>query len=92
MGSTVLVTGGAGYVGSHIVVALARAGYAPIVVDNFANSSETVLPRLRSLTGAELPEPDGPMTAVSSPSAKARRSRLSTMTTTSAAASRWRRR
>ena len=55
MGSAVLVTGGAGYVGSHIVVALARAGYAPIVVDNFAYSSETVLPRLRSLTGAELP-------------------------------------
>jgi UDP-glucose 4-epimerase len=55
MGSTVLVTGGAGYVGSHIVVALARAGYAPIVLDNFANSSETVLPRLRALTGAELP-------------------------------------
>ena len=55
MGSTVLVTGGAGYVGSHIVVALARAGYAPIILDNFANSSETVLPRLRSLTGAEFP-------------------------------------
>jgi UDP-glucose 4-epimerase len=55
MGSTVLVTGGAGYVGSHIVVALARAGYAPIILDNFANSSETVLPRLRGLTGAELP-------------------------------------
>ena len=55
MGSTVLVTGGAGYVGSHVVVALARAGYAPVVLDNFANSSETVMPRLRSLTGAELP-------------------------------------
>ena len=55
MGGTVLVTGGAGYVGSHVVVALARAGYAPIVLDNFANSSETVLPRLRGLTGAELP-------------------------------------
>ena len=55
MGGTVLVTGGAGYVGSHIVVALARAGYAPVVLDNFANSSETVLPRLRSLTGVQLP-------------------------------------
>jgi UDP-glucose 4-epimerase len=55
MRGTVLVTGGAGYVGSHIVVALARAGYAPIVLDNFANSSETVLPRLRALTGAALP-------------------------------------
>ena len=55
MGGTVLVTGGAGYVGSHVVVALARAGYAPIVLDNFANSSATVLPRLKHLTGAELP-------------------------------------
>jgi UDP-glucose 4-epimerase len=55
MGGTVLVTGGAGYVGSHVVVALARAGHAPIVLDNFANSSEAVLPRLKHLTGAELP-------------------------------------
>ncbi len=39
MADTVLVTGGAGYIGSHIVVELARAGYAPMVVDNFANSS-----------------------------------------------------
>src|SRR2546422_1936884 len=55
MGGTVLVTGGAGYVGSHVVVALARAGYASLILDNFANSSETVLPRLRALTGAALP-------------------------------------
>jgi UDP-glucose 4-epimerase len=55
MGGTVLVTGGAGYVGSHVVVALARAGHAPIVLDNFANSSAAVLPRLKRLTGAELP-------------------------------------
>ena len=46
MTETILVTGGAGYVGSHIVVELARAGYAPVVLDNFANSTPAVLPRL----------------------------------------------
>ena len=55
MGSTVLVTGGAGYVGSHIVVELARAGHATIILDNFATSSPDVLPRLRRLTGQPVP-------------------------------------
>jgi len=55
MAESILVTGGAGYIGSHIVVALASAGYAPIVVDNFANSSPSVLPRLQRLTGQALP-------------------------------------
>src|SRR5437763_4609571 len=55
MGGTVLVTGGAGYVGSHVVVALARAGYAPLILDNFANSSRSVLPRLKRLTGMDVP-------------------------------------
>ncbi len=39
----ILVTGGAGYIGSHTAVALAAAGYEPILVDNFVNSSESVL-------------------------------------------------
>lgn len=51
MAETVLVTGGAGYVGSHIVVELAHAGYAPVVLDNFSNSTPAVLPRLQSLAG-----------------------------------------
>jgi UDP-glucose 4-epimerase len=51
MAETVLVTGGAGYVGSHIVVELARAGYAPVVLDNFSNSTPAVMPRLQSLAG-----------------------------------------
>jgi UDP-glucose 4-epimerase len=55
MGSTVLVTGGAGYVGSHIVVELARAGYAPIVLDSFVRSSPAVLPRLQRLAGQRVP-------------------------------------
>ncbi len=55
MKDTVLVTGGAGYIGSHIVVELARAGCAPIVLDNFANSSRAVLPRLEALTAGAVP-------------------------------------
>src|SRR5215472_848834 len=55
MREAVLVTGGAGYIGSHLVVELARAGYAPIVLDNFANSQPAVLSRLRRLTGQAVP-------------------------------------
>src|SRR5438128_597965 len=55
MYATVLVTGGAGYIGAHVVVALARAGYAPLILDNFANSSKAVLPRLTRLVGADVP-------------------------------------
>jgi UDP-glucose 4-epimerase len=53
--TTVLVTGGAGYIGSHIVVALHRAGDVAIVLDDFSNSSRAVLDRLRKLTDAEVP-------------------------------------
>src|SRR5258708_23579471 len=55
MADTILVTGGAGYVGSHIVVELARAGYAPVVLDNFSNSTPSVLPRLQALAGRPVP-------------------------------------
>lgn len=55
MPDTVLVTGGAGYVGSHVVVELARGGYAPVVLDNFENSTPAVLPRLEALAGRPVP-------------------------------------
>lgn len=55
MTETILVTGGAGYVGSHIVVELAHAGYAPVVLDNFVNSTPAVLPRLQALAGRPVP-------------------------------------
>ncbi len=55
MKETILVTGGAGYIGSHVVVELAAAGYAPVILDNFANSSRAVLPRLAKLVGVEVP-------------------------------------
>ncbi|HEY7943396.1 MAG TPA: UDP-glucose 4-epimerase GalE [Casimicrobiaceae bacterium] len=55
MGDTILVTGGAGYIGSHIVVELARVGHKPIVIDNFCNSSPAVVPRLRRITDQSIP-------------------------------------
>ena len=55
MADCILVTGGAGYVGSHVIVELARAGYAPVILDSFATSSPAVLPRLAALAGAPVP-------------------------------------
>jgi UDP-glucose 4-epimerase len=55
MADTVLVTGGAGYIGSHIVVELARVGHQPIVLDNFCNSSPSVIPRLSRITDRQIP-------------------------------------
>ena len=54
-GITVLVTGGAGYVGSHIAVALASAGHSLVVLDSFVNSSPAVMPVLRRLTEQPVP-------------------------------------
>ena len=45
----VLVTGGAGYIGSHTVVELMAAGYEPVIVDNLCNSSARVLDRLAEI-------------------------------------------
>ncbi|MDB5828083.1 MAG: UDP-glucose 4-epimerase, partial [Variovorax sp.] len=47
----VLVTGGAGFIGSHTCVALAAAGFEPVIVDNFCNSDRRVLGRLEEITG-----------------------------------------
>ena len=53
--TTVLVTGGAGYVGSHVVAALAEAGASAVVLDDFSNSSRGVIGRLEELTRAPVP-------------------------------------
>jgi len=50
----VLVTGGAGYIGSHTAVALHDAGYDVVIVDNFANSSPAAVDAVRALTTSEL--------------------------------------
>ena len=47
--STILVTGGAGYIGSHTVVELLNAGHQVIIVDNLCNSSIAVLERIHKL-------------------------------------------
>ncbi len=47
----VLVTGGAGYIGSHTVVELLDAGHEVVVVDNYYNSKPEVLNRIREITG-----------------------------------------
>tara|TARA_R110000796_G_scaffold118864_1_gene232694 strand:+ start:47646 stop:48665 length:1020 start_codon:yes stop_codon:yes gene_type:complete len=46
----ILVTGGAGYIGSHTVVELHNAGYNPIIVDNLSNSRKSVLTGLKNIT------------------------------------------
>ena len=51
----VLVSGGAGYIGSHTVLQLIAAGHDVLVVDNFANAKPTVVNRLEALSGRHLP-------------------------------------
>ncbi|HTL04496.1 MAG TPA: UDP-glucose 4-epimerase GalE [Gemmatimonadales bacterium] len=50
----ILVTGGAGYIGSHTCLELLRAGHDVAVVDNLSNSSEAALRRVRELAGRDL--------------------------------------
>ncbi|MDN4526712.1 UDP-glucose 4-epimerase GalE [Fictibacillus fluitans] len=50
----ILVTGGAGYIGSHTCIELLNAGYKVIVADNLSNSSKESLERVKEITGKEL--------------------------------------
>lgn len=50
----VLVTGGAGYVGSHVALSLISAGHEPVIADNFSNSKRSVIDRLATLSGDEV--------------------------------------
>ena len=51
----ILVTGGAGFIGSHTVVELQQAGYDVVVLDNLCNSSEKSLQRVEAITGKAVP-------------------------------------
>ena len=52
---TILVTGGAGYIGSHTCVQLIQAGYDVVVVDNLCNSSKESLKRVEKIVGKKIP-------------------------------------
>lgn len=54
MSQTILVTGGAGYIGSHTVLELLNAGYEVVVVDNLSNSKSESLRRVQEITGKSL--------------------------------------
>jgi len=47
----ILVTGGAGYIGSHTVACLIEAGYEAVILDNFSNSQHSVIENLAKITG-----------------------------------------
>jgi UDP-glucose 4-epimerase len=54
MKNTVLVTGGAGYIGSHVCVELLQQGYTVVVLDNLCNGSVVALERVQEITGKAL--------------------------------------
>ena len=51
----ILVTGGAGYIGSHAVVELFQAGYQPVIVDDFSNSQESAVAGIEAILGTSVP-------------------------------------
>lgn len=51
----VLVTGGAGYIGTHTCVELLNAGHSIVVFDNFYNSSPESIKRVKQITGKDFP-------------------------------------
>jgi len=50
----ILITGGAGYIGSHTVISLLKAGYTPVIVDNFCNSQPWILKQIQDITGENI--------------------------------------
>lgn len=52
---SILVTGGAGYIGSHTIIKLINEGYKVIIFDNLCNSSRNLLPRLEEIIGKKIP-------------------------------------
>ena len=59
VGKNILVTGGAGYIGSHTIVQLIGHGFAPVVFDNFSNSSPESISRVEQITGQTIPVVEG---------------------------------
>ena len=55
----ILVTGGAGFIGSHTIIELLQAGHEPIAYDNLCNSSPIVFERIKAITGVDVPFIEG---------------------------------
>jgi UDP-glucose 4-epimerase len=54
MSGNVLVTGGAGYIGSHTIVSLVNLNYTPIILDNFTNSDPAIISRINKITNSQI--------------------------------------
>ncbi len=54
MSKKIIVTGGAGYIGSHTCVELSKAGFEPVIIDNFSNSETYIVDRIRELSETEI--------------------------------------
>src|ERR1700753_838997 len=50
----ILVTGGAGYIGSHTAVELINAGYEPVLIDNYIYSDGSMIPGIEKITGKKV--------------------------------------
>ncbi|UII22641.1 UDP-glucose 4-epimerase GalE [Fulvivirga ligni] len=59
MEKKIIVTGGAGYIGSHTCVELVKSGYTPIIIDNFSNSEKFIVDRVEELTGKKIEVEEG---------------------------------
>lgn len=55
----ILVTGGAGFIGSHTIIELLNAGHEPIAYDNLCNASPVVFDRIKATTGVDVPFIEG---------------------------------
>lgn len=51
----IIVTGGAGYIGSHTIIELIAAGHSVVAVDNLCNSSKVAIDRVGKITGTSIP-------------------------------------
>ena len=53
--STILITGGAGYIGSHTAVCLLEAGYSVVILDNLSNAERSTIDHIEKLSGKNIP-------------------------------------
>ena len=59
MKNKILITGGAGYIGSHTAVSLSEAGFDPIIIDNYSNSDKSALQGIKNILNTEITEYEG---------------------------------